>query len=73
MTNNVNYAAKEHCKNKDLIVYMANLLYKINTEESDRKLLSKSFRSNKEFRKKMKLEKRDLDLELFNIVNKVLE
>lgn len=74
LTHNVNYAEKEHCKkNKDLIVYMANLLYNIDTEESDRKLLSKSFRGNKEFRKNMKLEKSDLDLELFNIVNKVLE
>lgn len=73
LTYNVNYAAKEHCKkNKDVIVYFANLLFKINTEESDRKLLSKSFRGNKEFRKKMKLEKSDLDLELFNIVNEVL-
>ena len=71
---NVNYAEEEHCKkNKDLIVYMANLLYNIHTDESDRKLLSKSFKSNKEFRKKMKLEKKDLDLELFNIVNIVLE
>ena len=74
LTYNVNYAAKEHCrKNKDLIVYMANLLFKIKTEESDRKLLSKSFRGNKEFRKKMKLKKSDLNLELFNIVNKALE
>ncbi len=74
LSKNVYYKDKEHCKkNKDLIVYMANLLYKIDTEESDRKLLSKSFRRNKEFREKMKLEKSDLDLELFNIVNIVLE
>lgn len=74
LKNNVNYAEKEHCKkNKDLIVYMANLLYKIDTEESDRKLLSKSFRSNKEFIEKMNLKKNDLDLELFNIVDEILQ
>lgn len=66
-------AAQEHCKkHKDLIVYIANLLYSIDTDESDRKLLSKSFRNNEEFRKKMNLEKSDLDLELFNIANEVL-
>ena len=74
LTLNVSYVAKEHCKkNKDLIVYMANLLYKIDTEESDRKLLSKSFRNNKEFRKNMKLEKKDIDFELFNLVDRALE
>ena len=52
---------------------MANLLYDIDTTESDRKLLSKSFRNNKDFIKKMKLEKKYLDVELFNVVNEVLK
>jgi hypothetical protein len=68
---NVVYANKD--MNKDLTVYMANLLYKINTDESDRKLLSKSFKSNREFRKKMGLEKKDINLELFNLVDKILK
>lgn len=52
---------------------MANLLYGINTTEHDRKLLSKSFRNNKDFIKKMKLEKKYLDVELFNVVDEVLK
>ena len=63
----------EHYMNhKALSVYFANLLYKIDTDESDRKLLSKSFRSNKEFLKKMKIHKEDIDLNLFDIINKAL-
>lgn len=59
-------------KRKDLIVYLCNLLYKITTDEHDRKLLSKSFRGNKNFRKEMKLEKSDINLDLFNTVNNAL-
>lgn len=54
---------------KELFVYMANLLYKIDVNESDRKLISKSFKGNKEFRKNMKLEKDDLGVDLFNLVD----
>ena len=68
-TKHTGYCKKE----KELIVYMANLLYDIDTTESDRKLLSKSFRNNKDFIKKMKLEKKYLDVELFNVVNEVLK
>ena len=67
------YKFNEHYMNhKVLSVYFANLLYKIDTDESDRKLLSKSFRSNKEFLKKMKMQKEDIDLNLFDIINKAL-
>ena len=58
---------------KDLIVYFANFLYNIDTDETDRKLLSKSFRKNKEFIQKMSVDKDALSLEFFNIVNKALE
>ena len=68
-TKHTGYCKKE----KELIVYMANLLYDIDTTESDRKLLSKSFRNNKDFIKKMKLERKYLDVELFNVVNEVLK
>lgn len=57
---------------KELVVYMANLLYKINVNKSDRKLISKSFKSNKEFRKNMKLKKDDLGVELFDLVEVAL-
>lgn len=64
--------AKYHSK-KELIVYLANLLYSIDTDETDRKLLAKSFRGNKEFRIQMKLEKNDLHIELFNTVDRALK
>lgn len=57
---------------KELVVYMANLLYKIDVNESDRKLISKSFKGNKEFRKNMKLEKDDLGVDLFDLVDVAL-
>lgn len=67
------HSVREYCtKRKDVIKYMANLLYKIDTDESERKLLSKSFRSNKEFMEKMQLQKTDLDLILFNMVDNIL-
>lgn len=68
-TQHAGYCKKE----KELIVYMANLLYGIDTTEHDRKLLSKSFKNNKDFMKKMKLEKKYLDVELFNVVDEVLK
>lgn len=59
--------------NRNLIIYMANLLYKIDTEESDRKLLAKSFKGNKDFINSMKIDKNDISLELLNIVDKALK
>ena len=57
---------------KRLLVYLANLLYNIETDEKDRKLLAKSFRGNKKFIKDMEFEKKDFDLNLFNVVNEIL-
>ncbi len=57
----------------NLILYLANLLYKIETDEKDRSLLAKSFRDNKSFLEQMKIEKKDIDIELFNLVNEVLD
>ncbi len=68
----VNVVADYSSKRKNLIVYLCNLLYKITTDEHDRKLLSKSFKGNKDFRKEMKLKKSDINLDLFNTVNNAL-
>ena len=68
-----NKVETEYQLKKDLTVYFANLLYKIKTDEKDRKLLAKSFKGNKQFREQMKLEKKDIDFELFNFVDRVLE
>ena len=59
-------------KGKKMIIYFANLLYKIETEEQDLKLLAKSFRGDKKFLKQMNLEKEDISLELLNLVGKAL-
>lgn len=68
-----NEVEAEYLLKKDLVVYFANLLYSIETDEKDRKLLTKSFKGNKQFREQMKLEKKDIDFELFNIVDRALE
>lgn len=57
---------------KALIVYLANLLYKIELNESERKLLVKSFKNNKEFLDKNQINKDDINLALFNIVDRLL-
>lgn len=65
---------KRFCEeNKALIIYLANFLYKIDTDETDRKLLAKSFKRNKEFLDKMKIEKNIFDLVLFNLVDRILK
>jgi hypothetical protein len=68
-----NKVEPEYLLKKSLSVYFANLLYKIETDEKDRKLLAESFKGNKQFREQMKLEKKDIDIELFNLVKRALE
>lgn len=68
-----NEVKTEYLLKKDLVVYFANLLYNIETDEKDRKLLTKSFKGNKQFREQMKIEKKDIDIELFNLVDRALE
>ena len=58
---------------KKLVIYMANLLFDIETDEKGRKLLAKSYRKNKEFLKDMKLEKKDVDIEILNTVDEALK
>ena len=58
---------------EDLVIYFANLLYKVDTDKTDRKLLAKSFRKNKEFCKQMKINKNETDLEhLLDVANEAL-
>ena len=58
---------------KELLIYMTNLLFDIKIDEKDRKLLAKSYRKDKKFLEDMKVEKKDIDLELFNMVDDVLK
>lgn len=58
---------------KSIIIYMANLLYKIDIDESDRKLLAKSFMNNKEFIEKMRIDKKDINVEFFGVIDRILK
>ncbi|NLK71437.1 MAG: hypothetical protein GX285_00265, partial [Clostridiales bacterium] len=52
----------------DLIISLSNLLYKIDLDEKDKKLLMKSIKKNKEFLSAMKISKEDLDISIINTV-----
>lgn len=53
---------------KKLLIILTNLLYKIELNDSDKKLLLKSFRKNKEFLLSINTEKNKLNTEIFDIV-----
>ena len=48
------------------------MLYKIDLEDSDRELLSKSFKNNKDFLRNMSISKDDIEVEFFEIVDRIL-
>ena len=55
------------CKeNKDFIISLANLLYKIELNDRDKKLLWKSLRKNKNMLKSMDISKKEFDMDLMN-------
>lgn len=56
--------------NKNLIIGLSNLLYKIELTDRDKKLLWKSFRKNKKMLESMNMKKKDFD---FSIIEKVCE
>lgn len=55
-------------KYKDLIIFLSNLLYKIDLDDKGKKLLLKSFKKNKEFLSSMKVSKKEFDISIFDIV-----
>lgn len=57
---------------KDLIIALSNLLYKIDLDDKDKKLLLRSFKKNKEFLSSMKISKKEFDISIFDIVGKGL-
>ena len=66
------YSAWYSSSEKRSIITLANLLYKINTNEVEKKLLWKSLRDNKEFLKSIDVTKEDFKINIFDIVSKVL-
>ena len=64
---------KETCtEHKDFIVSLANLLYKIELYDRDKKLLWKSLRKNKRMLKSMDISKKEFDLDIMNAIMEAL-
>lgn len=67
-------AEKSVCEeNKDFIVSLANLLYKIELDDHDKKLLWKSLRKNKKMLKSMGISKKEFDIDLMNVILEALK
>lgn len=58
--------------NKSVVVFLANLLYKIELTEKDKKLLWKSFRKNKKMLESLEIKKSEFDYSLIEITSKAL-
>ncbi len=58
---------------KDIVIALANLLYKIELDEKDKKILFKSLKKNKEMFKSMNITKKEFDISLLEAVGEVLE
>lgn len=58
--------------NKSIVVFLANLLYKIELTEKDKKLLWKSFRKNKKMLESLEIKKKEFDYSLIEITSKAL-
>lgn len=59
--------------NKDLIIALSNLLYKIKLDNKDKKLLWKSFKKNKKFLASMNISKKEFDYIILDIVCEALD
>ncbi len=64
---------KWYTKYKDLIISLANLLYKIKLDDRDKSLLLKSFKKNKEMLEALKISKEDFDIEVIDTVTDALQ
>ena len=68
--NQHNYEEKadRYIKHKSLIVTLANLLFKIDLDDKDKKLICKSFKNNKKMLESFDISKKDFDIEIIFIV-----
>lgn len=62
-------SSKDSKKYKNLIVFLANMFYDINFQESDYEILADIFKDDKEFCEKMDIDKKIIDDTLFMIVD----
>ena len=65
--------AKTCDKYRDLIVSLANFLYKIELNDRDKKLLWKALRRNKKMLKSMDISKKEFDMSIFEAVYEALD
>ena len=66
------YGRKIFEEYKKLNVTLANLLYKININETEKKLLWKSFRNNEKFLESMSITKKNFNIDIFDTVLEAL-
>lgn len=59
-------------KERDLIIFFVNLLYKINLNQKDSKIIWKQYRNNEDFLEGFAVSKKDFDYSLMEIVDKIL-
>ena len=57
----------------EVIISLANFLYKIDLDDQDKKLLWKSLRKNKEMLKSMDISKKEFDMDIFDAVYEALD
>lgn len=62
-------SSKDSKKYRNLIVFLANMFYDINFQESDYEILADIFKDDKEFFEKMDIDKKIIDDTLFMIVD----
>ena len=58
---------------KNMVISMANLLYKITLDDKDKKLLAKSLRKNKEFLSSVQMTKKEFDVEDLAMIERALK
>ena len=64
---------KLYTEYKELIISLANLLYKIEMDDKDKKLLLKSFKKNKKMLEALDISKKDLNVEVIDTVTAALQ
>lgn len=60
-------------KKKQLVIYIANLIYKIDMDDKDKHLLWKSFKSNKKFLASNEISKKEFEFSIVETVSDALE
>lgn len=60
-------------RRKDMVISMANLLYKVQLDDKDRKILAKSLQKNKEFLASVQMNKKEFDEHDINMTVRILE